>query len=83
MPDQTATQKFDDKLPSMSGEESEERHEDAIRVNRDEEAVSNDIEKVQSTSRRSDIDPFTEPPDGGLHAWLKVFGCFLLYSNIW
>lgn len=23
------------------------------------------------------------PPDGGLHAWLKVLGAFLLYSNIW
>ncbi|KAF2663309.1 MFS general substrate transporter [Microthyrium microscopicum] len=31
----------------------------------------------------SEIDPFGEPPDGGLNAWLKVFGCFLLYSNIW
>jgi MFS family permease len=24
-----------------------------------------------------------EPPDGGLHAWLKVLGGFLIYSNIW
>jgi MFS family permease len=23
------------------------------------------------------------PPDGGLHAWLKVLGGFLIYSNIW
>jgi MFS family permease len=23
------------------------------------------------------------PPDGGLHAWLKVLGSFLIYSNIW
>lgn len=23
------------------------------------------------------------PPDGGLHAWLKVFGGFLIYINIW
>lgn len=23
------------------------------------------------------------PPDGGLHAWLKVFGGFLIYMNIW
>ena len=23
------------------------------------------------------------PPDGGLHAWLKVVGGFLIYSNIW
>lgn len=23
------------------------------------------------------------PPDGGLHAWLKVFGGFLVYINVW
>lgn len=23
------------------------------------------------------------PPDGGLHAWLKVFGGFFIYFNIW
>jgi hypothetical protein len=23
------------------------------------------------------------PPDGGLHAWLKVFGGFFIYVNIW
>ena len=23
------------------------------------------------------------PPDGGLHAWLKVLGGFLIYINIW
>lgn len=37
----------------------------------------------RTTTRRSAIDPSREPPDGGLEAWLKVFGCFLLYSNIW
>jgi hypothetical protein len=41
------------------------------------------LERVQSSSRKSEIDPFTEPPDGGLNAWLKVLGCFLIYSNIW
>lgn len=39
------------------------------------------LEKV--VSRRSEIDPAAEPPDGGLNAWLKVFGCFLIYSNVW
>lgn len=24
-----------------------------------------------------------QPPDGGLHAWLKVVGGFLIYINIW
>lgn len=62
--------------------------------NKGVEADANDItanghslEKVASHqthhSKKSEIDPFHEPPDGGLNAWLKVFGCFLIYSNIW
>jgi hypothetical protein len=44
----------------------------------------NQLEKVKSSaSKKGDIDPFGAPPDGGLNAWLKVLGCFLLYSNIW
>jgi hypothetical protein len=44
---------------------------------------SGDLEKIKSSSGRSNvIDPFAEPPDGGLNAWLKVLGCFLIYSNI-
>ena len=27
--------------------------------------------------------PAHVPPDGGMHAWLKVLGGFLIYSNIW
>lgn len=38
---------------------------------------------VSSSSKKGAIDPFGEPPDGGLNAWLKVLGCFLIYSNIW
>jgi len=44
--------------------------------------INTDLEKVKSSSKQSDINPFTEPPDGGLNAWLKVIGCFLIYSNI-
>ncbi|KAF2192610.1 MFS general substrate transporter [Zopfia rhizophila CBS 207.26] len=41
-----------------------------------------------STPETRDDDAETEsqlppPPDGGLHAWLKVFGGFLIYINIW
>lgn len=39
------------------------------------------VEKV--ASRKSDKVQLPEPPDGGLDAWLKVFGGFLMYSNIW
>lgn len=27
--------------------------------------------------------PFPKAPDGGFHAWLKVFGGFMIYINIW
>jgi hypothetical protein len=40
---------------------------------------------VQATDH-DEIDspsPVHIPPDGGLHAWLKVLGGFLIYSNIW
>jgi hypothetical protein len=40
---------------------------------------------VQATDH-GEIDsqsPAHVPPDGGLHAWLKVLGGFLIYSNIW
>ena len=47
---------------------------------RDEE-TGNDLSRTHS--KKSEIDPFGEPPDGGLNAWLKVLGCFLIYSNIW
>jgi hypothetical protein len=35
----------------------------------------------RSMARSIAIDPEAEPPDGGMHAWLKVFGCFLMYAN--
>lgn len=38
-----------------------------------------DIATVASTIESQ----FSPPPDGGLHAWLKVFGGFLIYINIW
>jgi hypothetical protein len=43
----------------------------------DPEVPEHDIE-LQRT--QSALPP---PPDGGLHAWLKVFGGFFIYINIW
>lgn len=38
--------------------------------------------RTQRTNRSTrTIDPDGEPPDGGLNAWLKVYGCFLMYAN--
>lgn len=74
-----ADDKSEDKLSPI------ERAEDPLDVEKNE--VNGDagaqIEKVKSTSKNSEIDPFGIPPDGGLNAWLKVLGCFLIYSNIW
>ncbi|QDS71643.1 hypothetical protein FKW77_007480 [Venturia effusa] len=42
-----------------------------------------DHEPISPSSKDGAIDPFGQPPDGGLNAWLKVLGCFLIYSNIW
>ncbi|KAF2097857.1 MFS general substrate transporter [Rhizodiscina lignyota] len=70
-----------EKVPSKS-EEITAQLQDVENTGSDE-LVSAPLEKVQSSSKRSDIDPSTQPPDGGLNAWLKVFGCFLIYSNIW
>jgi hypothetical protein len=55
---------------------------DAIAV--DEKHVY-DLDRVVShatqRTRKSAIDLLEEPPDGGWNAWLKVFGCFLMYAN--
>ena len=83
MADRKVVDAFDDKLPPVTDDVSEEQQEDTIKINTAEQAPRDDIEKVESVSRRSDIAPGSEPPDGGLNAWLKVFGCFLLYSNVW
>jgi hypothetical protein len=78
---------LDDKLPSLDDEiAQEERDTEKAEIGQDADPVDKttpDLEKVQSSSKRSEIDPSSEPPDGGLNAWLKVLGCFLLYSNIW
>jgi hypothetical protein len=45
------------------------------------------LEASGTASPESEQDPtavtLPPPPDGGLHAWLKVFGGFLVYINIW
>lgn len=39
-----------------------------------------DDEASQAPTQDTQLPP---PPDGGLHAWLKVLGGFLVYINIW
>jgi hypothetical protein len=79
-----ATDLADDKLPSLGADEQAREPRDIEAASIGDEA-SAPIEKVVSSrSKKSDVDLFSkEPPDGGLNAWLKVMGCFLIYSNIW
>jgi len=42
--------------------------------------TTDDVEEASDTDAVPRLPP---PPDGGLHAWLKVFGGFLMYINIW
>ncbi|KIW08583.1 hypothetical protein, variant [Verruconis gallopava] len=64
-----------------SGVEECSREEEEVIQTAEIKTESQPLSRTQS--RRSEIDPFGEPPDGGLNAWLKVLGCFLIYSNIW
>lgn len=81
MTDWKATESSVDKSSSTTDEHPQELRD--IGNGEPNNGTEADLEKVQSSSKRSDIDPFAEPPDGGLNAWLKVLGCFLIYSNIW
>jgi hypothetical protein len=81
MTDWKATESPVDKSSSIADKDPQEQR-DIGNVDPDDETAA-DLEKVQSSSKKSDIDPSAEPPDGGLNAWLKVLGCFLIYSNIW
>jgi len=75
---------IDEKAGELYEDKTSSRADD---VSREEGAVETKDPKPhplsRTQSRKSEIDPFGEPPDGGLNAWLKVLGCFLLYSNIW
>jgi hypothetical protein len=48
------------------------------------DAVGEDKEaQLDALSTRTTESAIPPPPDGGLHAWLKVFGGFMIYINIW
>ena len=65
---------------SSTGWHDEEKDRNGTRQNSDA-SDGHDPEAIESQSLAgSQLPP---PPDGGLHAWLKVFGGFLVYINIW
>jgi hypothetical protein len=43
----------------------------------------NDAQNSETPSTVTTESAIPPPPDGGLHAWLKVFGGFFIYVNIW
>jgi hypothetical protein len=86
---------LDDKKP-IEGRTSTSTEEQAIsRTPSSRHAPHKDLEK-QEPEIHDDAEPHLKtlstvtsqsaippPPDGGLHAWLKVLGGFLIYINIW
>lgn len=65
---------------SSTGWHDEEKAHDGTHQNSD----AHDVEDTPSLEAQSLAgSQLPAPPDGGLHAWLKVFGGFLVYINIW
>ncbi|KAL5425938.1 hypothetical protein PMIN07_011761 [Paraphaeosphaeria minitans] len=68
---------------SSEGWRDEEKGQDNTRkvsVAQDSHYI-HDLETIETRSLAGSQLP--SPPDGGLHAWLKVLGGFLVYINIW
>ncbi|KAL6712447.1 hypothetical protein ACN47E_000324 [Coniothyrium glycines] len=59
-------------------EEQDSDHADHVH---DKEAQLDERSALSRTVTAESVIP--PPPDGGLHAWLKVFGGFMIYINIW
>ncbi|CAN9268346.1 unnamed protein product [Alternaria sp. RS040] len=47
------------------------------------EPVEDKEAQIDARSTMTTESAIPPPPDGGLHAWLKVFGGFMIYINIW
>ncbi|KAE8824761.1 hypothetical protein PTNB73_07353 [Pyrenophora teres f. teres] len=50
---------------------------------RSDEAAQDKEAQLDARSTVTAESAIPPPPDGGLHAWLKAFGGFLIYINIW
>lgn len=73
----SASQKGEVVVPQEEEEAEEEQPTRGNDLTPDQEAQAD----VRSTFTAESGIP--QAPDGGLHAWLKVFGGFLIYINIW
>lgn len=69
----------DSSRPSTTEEEGvvAQSHMKGTETAQDKEA------QLDARSTRTTESTIPPPPDGGLHAWLKVFGGFMIYINIW
>jgi hypothetical protein len=73
-------------IEAIGSEKAPSVYKDSVAVDT-AATTSADLDRIasrrtqRSTARSIVIDPEAEPPDGGMHAWLKVFGCFLMYAN--
>lgn len=78
----------DCKASASSNDRLSSIHDDSVEDHNQKKTLDfNGKSKIKhepiASPNKGAIDPFGEPPDGGLNAWLKVLGCFLIYSNIW
>jgi hypothetical protein len=75
-----------DEIANAHSEKVEQCHANGVKHDANavaiEETTTAGLEKTVSRhtqrSRISAVSTLAEPPDGGLNAWLKVFGCFLM-----
>lgn len=65
--------------PSSAEEVEETMHHDEKKGTNSIEDVEKAFDARSTKTTESVIPP---PPDGGLHAWLKVFGGFLIYVRL-
>jgi hypothetical protein len=66
--------------PSSSIHDDVHQEETSLRNDKPAGDKEAQIDARSTMTTESAIPP---PPDGGLHAWLKVFGGFMIYINIW
>ena len=63
---------------------SASHNKDAVQHAKPRDEAAEDKEaQVDARSTVTAESAIPPPPDGGLHAWLKVFGGFMIYINIW
>jgi hypothetical protein len=62
---------------------SQRNHEHDLEKQEHEEHKDGDKELNPLSAAVTTDSVIPPPPDGGLHAWLKVFGGFFIYVNIW